>query len=182
MFVQTPRHSDGSGWLCHPGSKVIRQIQQSICYLFRKVAIGTATISAALSDRRMQMKVRMAATSFSRFSNNELLCPPGRLAATISERFAVVSESDAEKEDGIVVPRFASTPSKTLLARSPKNAPVTYFSKVYFPGRREAASNSQSHSVLMKSRQPEWKTLEIRMTLQILETDHYHPRLQILGQ
>ena len=161
MFLQTPRHSDGSGWLRHPGSKVIRQIQQSIRYLFRKAAIGTATISAALSDRRMQMKVRMAATSFSRFSNNELLCPPGRLAATISERFAVESESDAEKHGGIVVPRFASTPSKTLLARSPKNAPVTYFSKVYFPGRREAASNSRSHSVLMKSRQPEWKTLEI---------------------
>ena len=129
----------------------------AICYLFRNVAIGTATISAALSDRRMQMWVRMAATSFSIFSSNKLFCPPGRLAATISERLAVVSESDAEKKGGIVFPKLVSTPSKTLLARSPKNAPVTYFSNVYFPGRRDAASNSRSHSVLMKSRQPEWK-------------------------
>ena len=129
----------------------------TICYLFRNVAIGTATISAALSDRRMQMWVKMAAASFSRFSNNEHFCPPGRLAATISERLAVVSESDAEKKGGIVFPKLVSTPSKTLLARSPKNAPVTYFSNVYFPGRRDAASNSRSHSVLMKSRQPEWK-------------------------
>ena len=129
----------------------------TICYLLRNVAIGTATMSAALSDRRMQMWVRIAATSFLRFSSNELFCPPGRLEATISERFAVVSESDAVKQDGTVFFRLVSTLSKTLLARSPKNAPVTYFSKVYFPGRREAASNSRSHSVLMKSRQPEWK-------------------------
>ena len=155
-------------------------------YLFRKVAIGTATMSAALSDRRMQMKVKMAATSFSSFSNSGLISPPGRLAATISERFAVVSESDAEKHGGIVFPKLVSTPSKTLLARSPKNAPVTYFSKVYFPGRREAASNSRSHSVLMKSKQPEWKVENLNRTsaikAYILKTNHYRPRLQILGQ
>ena len=131
-----------------------------LAILFKNADIGTATIRAALSDRRMQMWVRIAATSFSKPSNIGLFWPPGRLAATISERFAVVRESDVEKHDGAGFPKFASTPRSTLLARSPKKAPVTYFSNVYFPGRREAASSSRSHSVLMKSRQPECKSYQ----------------------
>ena len=37
--------------------------------LLRKVAIGTATINAALSERRRQMWINMAQTSLSRFSS-----------------------------------------------------------------------------------------------------------------
>jgi len=101
--------------------------------LLRKVAMGTATSSAARSDRSKAMCWSRERVSGWRAASRPGWSPPGRVEATTSDTSLAVRESGEERVGGGGLPSPSSTPNSTLLASSPRYLPEKYFSKVKLP-------------------------------------------------
>ena len=91
---------------------------KNVAYLLRKVAIGTATMSAALSESRRQMWVRIPLVSSSRESSTSSTSwPDWRVVATRSDTSLVVRLSLSVREGGSALPSSFRTPSSTSLVQ-----------------------------------------------------------------